>query len=62
MQLQPVFNVLRSVLYILVVDGNFRRYAMILAFGMVILPQNPSTENGHVPGWSYILSVVKGYT
>ena len=30
---------------------------MLPAFGMVILPQNPSTENGHVPGWSSILSV-----
>ena len=30
---------------------------MIPAFGMVILPQNPSTENGRVPGWSCILSV-----
>ena len=31
---------------------------MIPALGMVILPQNPSTEDGHVPGWSCILSVV----
>ena len=31
---------------------------MIPALGMVILPQNPSTENGHVPGCSCILSVV----
>ena len=30
---------------------------MIPAFGMVMLPQNPSTGNGHVPGWSCILSV-----
>ena len=30
---------------------------MILAFGMVILPQNPSTESGHIPGWNCILSV-----
>ena len=30
---------------------------MVPAFGMVILPQNPSTENGHVPGCSWILSV-----
>ena len=30
---------------------------MIPALGMVILPQNPSTENGHVPGCSCILSV-----
>ena len=30
---------------------------MIPALGMVILPQNPITENGHVPGWSCILSV-----
>ena len=30
---------------------------MIPAFGMVILPQNPSTGDGHVPGWSCILSV-----
>ena len=38
-------------------DGKSRRYAMIPALGMVILPKNPSTENGHVPGWSCILSV-----
>ena len=30
---------------------------MVPAFGMVILPQNLSTGNGHVPGWSCILSV-----
>ena len=30
---------------------------MIPAFGMVILPQNPSTGNGKVPGCSCILSV-----
>ena len=29
---------------------------MIPAFGMVILPQNRSTGNGQVPGWSCILS------
>ena len=28
-------------LQILVVDGKYRRYAIIPAFGMVILPQNP---------------------
>ena len=32
---------------------------MIPAFGIVILPQNPSTENGHVTGCSCILSVVQ---
>ena len=31
---------------------------MISAIGVVILPQNPCTENGHVPGWSCIISVV----
>ena len=30
---------------------------MIPAFGMVILPQNPSIENGKIPGCSCILSV-----
>ena len=30
---------------------------MVPAFGMVILPQNPSTRNVQVPGWSCILSV-----
>ena len=30
---------------------------MIPALGMVILPQNPSTENGHVPCCSCIISV-----
>ena len=30
---------------------------MIPAFGMVISPQNPSTKNGHVPGWTCTLSV-----
>ena len=30
---------------------------MIPTFGMVILPQNPSTENGQDPGWGCILSV-----
>ena len=36
---------------------------MIPAFNMVILPQNPSTENGHVSGWSFILSVdINGWT
>ena len=30
---------------------------MVPAFGMVILPQNLSTINGQVPGWSCILSV-----
>ena len=34
-----------------VYPGLFR-YAMMSAFGMAILPQNHSTENGHVPGWS----------
>ena len=33
---------------------------MIPALGMVILPQNTSTENRHVPGWSCILSVGNG--
>ena len=33
---------------------------MIPAFGMVILPQNSSTGNEQVPGWSCILSVVSG--
>ena len=32
---------------------------MIPALGMVILPQNPSTENGQIPGCSCILSVVR---
>ena len=32
---------------------------MVPAFGMVILPQNPSTGNGQVPGCSCILSVVR---
>ena len=31
---------------------------MIPALGMVILLQNPSTENGQIPGCSCILSVV----
>ena len=39
------------------VDGKSRRYAMIPAFGMVILPQNPSTGDGQIPGCSCILSV-----
>ena len=30
---------------------------MVPAFGMAILPQNISTGNGQVPGWSCILSV-----
>ena len=30
---------------------------MVSAFGMVILPQNLSTGNGQVPGWSCTLSV-----
>ena len=30
---------------------------MVPAFGMVILPQNPITGNGQVPGWSCFLSV-----
>ena len=38
-------------------DGKSRRYAMIPAFGMVILPHNPNTGNGQVPGWSCILSM-----
>ena len=49
MQLQPVLHC--SSLYALV-DGKSRRYAMIPAFGMVLLPQNPSTGNGQVPGCS----------
>ena len=35
---------------------------MILAFGMVIVPQNLSTENGQIPGWSCILSVASHVT
>ena len=31
---------------------------MIPVFGIVILPQNPSTENGQISGWSCIPSVV----
>ena len=31
---------------------------MIPAFGMVILPQNPSTGNRQISGWHCILSVV----
>ena len=31
---------------------------MVPAFGMEILAQNPSTENGKIPDWSCILSVV----
>ena len=51
------FTVPRSVLQILVVDGKPRRYAMVPAFGIVILPQNHNTENGQAPGQSCILSV-----
>ena len=38
-------------------DGKSRRYAMVTAFDMVILPQNLSTGNGKIPGCSCILSV-----
>ena len=30
---------------------------MVPAFGIVILPQNPSTENRQIAGWRGILSV-----
>ena len=30
-------------------DGKFRRYAMVPAHGMALLPQNPSTGNGQRP-------------
>ena len=42
----------RLLLEILVVDGKSRRYAMVPAFGMVTLPQDPSTGNGQLPGWA----------
>ena len=35
---------------------------MVPAFGIVVLPQNPSTGNGQIPGWSCILGVVTEYT
>ena len=38
-------------------DGKYRRYVMLPAYGMVVLPKNPSTGNGQIPGWSCILSV-----
>ena len=51
MQLQPVFRYSSLNALDPGVDVESRQYAKIPAFGMVILPQNPSTENGHVPGW-----------
>ena len=41
-------------------DGKSRRHAMVPASGMVILPQNLSTGDGQVPGWSCILSMARG--
>ena len=38
-------------------DAKSRRYGMVPAFSMVTLPQNLSTGNGKIPGWSCILSV-----
>ena len=32
---------------------------MVPAFDMVIVPQNLSTENGQIPGWSGIISVAE---
>ena len=58
MQLQPVFHI--SSLNALD-PGSGREIPAIChdpALGMVISPQNPSTENGHVPCCSCILSVV----
>ena len=49
MQLQPVFHCS--------LGGKSRRYAMVPAFGMDILPQTLSTGNGQVPGWSCVISV-----
>ena len=58
MQLQPVFHCSS----LNAIDPGSGREILAIchgtpAFGMVILPQNPSTGNGQVPGWSCILSV-----
>ena len=57
MQLQPVFRCSSLSTLDPGVGGKSRRYAMVPAFGMVILSQNLSTGNGQTPGYSCILSV-----
>ena len=62
MQLQPVFHCSsRSTLESDPVDRKSRQYydiVMVPAFGMIILPQNRSTENGQAPGCSCIITMV----
>ena len=43
----------------LVVGGKYRRHVMVPAGAMVVLPQNPSTGNWHIPGCSLFLACVE---
>ena len=54
MCLQPVFRC-SSLSTLLLVDRKTRRYAMVPAYGIVLLNHNPSTVNGQIPGCSFIL-------